>query len=140
MLRVVCCGPISSRWRRIIHGIGCSVPGSSSVRVDNVPSIKCFPLCLTSSSPLGRILPLFQEGTFPQVPVDLDHPLLYGICCMITDAIQLCLPIKILEGSVVVLVCLNVRVVRGKAEVPAVHEDVLEDIGVSTSQRDSVWG
>ena len=59
---------------------------------------------------------------------------------MITDAIQLRLPIKILEGSVVVLVCLNVRVVRGKAEVLAVHEDVLEDIGVSTSRRDSVWG
>ena len=40
----------------------------------------------------------------------------------------------------VVLVCLNMRVVHGKAEVPTVHEDVLEDIGVSTSQRDSVQG
>ena len=40
----------------------------------------------------------------------------------------------------VVLVCLNVCVVRGKAEVLAVHEDVLEDIGVSTSRRDSVRG
>ena len=40
----------------------------------------------------------------------------------------------------VVLVCLNMRVVHGEAEVPAVHEDVLEDIGVSTSQRDSVRG
>ena len=59
---------------------------------------------------------------------------------MITDANQLRLPIEILEGSVVVLVCLNVRVVHGKAEVPAVHKDVLEDIGVSTSRRDSVWG
>ena len=59
---------------------------------------------------------------------------------MITDAIQLRFPIKILEGSVVVLVCLNVRVVRGKAEIPAVHEDVFEDIGVSTLRTDSVWG
>jgi hypothetical protein len=59
---------------------------------------------------------------------------------MIIDAVQLRLPIKILEGSVVVLVCFNVCVVRGEAEVPAVHEDVLEDIGVSTLQRDSLWG
>ena len=40
----------------------------------------------------------------------------------------------------VVLLCLNMHVVRGKAEVSAVHEDVLEDIGVSTLQRDSVQG
>ena len=40
---------------------------------------------------------------------------------MITDAIQLRLPIEILEGSVAVLVCLNVRVVRDEAEVPAKH-------------------
>jgi hypothetical protein len=59
---------------------------------------------------------------------------------MITDAIQLRLPIEILEGSVVVLVCLNVCVVCGEAEVPSVHEDVLEDIVVLTLQRDSVWG
>ena len=52
---VACCGPISSQWRRIVRGIGCSVPGSSSVQVDNVLSIECFPLCLTSSSPLRRM-------------------------------------------------------------------------------------
>ena len=59
---------------------------------------------------------------------------------MITDAIQLRLPIKILEGGAVVLVCLYVPVVHGEAEVPAVHEDVLEDIRVLTLRRDSVWG
>ena len=52
----VCCGLISSQWRRIVRGIGYSVPGSRSVRVDDVPSIECFLLCLTSSSPPGRIL------------------------------------------------------------------------------------
>jgi hypothetical protein len=39
----------------------------------------------------------------------------------------------ILEGHLVVLVCLDVLVVRGEAQVPAVDEDVLEDIGMSAS-------
>jgi len=77
--RGVCSGLISSQWHQIVRGIGCSVPGSSSVRVDDVPSIECYPLCLMSSSPPGRILPPFRVGTVPLVPVDLDHPLLLGI-------------------------------------------------------------
>ena len=49
--RGACCGPISSQWCRIVCGIGCSVPGSSSVQVDDVTSIECFPLCLMSTLP-----------------------------------------------------------------------------------------
>ncbi len=58
---------------------------------------------------------------------------------MVTYAVQLRLPVKILEGRLVILVRLNMRVICGKAEVPAVDQDGLEDIGMLTSQRYWVW-
>ena len=54
----------------------------------------------------------------------------HEFCGVIANAVELCLPVYVLEGGVVVLVCLDMRVARGKAEVSAVNQDVLENIGM----------
>jgi hypothetical protein len=69
----VCCRWISSQLRHTAHGKECAIRGSIAARVDGVPSIECFLLCPTSSSPHEHILLLIQGGTVCLMPAVLAH-------------------------------------------------------------------
>jgi hypothetical protein len=56
----------------------------------------------------------------------INSNLLFG--GVVTDAVELGFPAEILEGCVIILMCLHVGVVCCEQQVLAVDKDVLEDV------------
>ncbi len=47
-------------------------------------------------------------------------------CCVVADAVELCLPAELNKLNVVVLMCLYVQVIGCEGKISAVDEDILE--------------